>query len=113
MNQDGNAGKRIQDNFNNNIVKHWDPSLVGWLKWYTDASTINGRQSTIIGIVCRDFTGNIHDSNGRKIGDHPVLLIETLANREVIMISIHEKMSTVIIMSDSHIFRLSRLLLRP
>lgn len=34
MNQDVNAGKRIQ-HIQSNIVKNWDPLPLGWLKWNT------------------------------------------------------------------------------
>lgn len=51
VNQDNNVGKRSQDNHKRIKVNHWNPQPVGWLKWNIDASRIDARHLSTIGIV--------------------------------------------------------------
>lgn len=53
--------------------------------------------------MSKDDQGLIHFQIGKLIGDCPILLVETLAIREVAIVSIQEKFSNIIVGSDSHI----------
>lgn len=63
VNQDVKASKRIQEEFKSDIVKYWDPALVGWLKWNANAFKIDARQSITIGTFCKDNKERIQYSN--------------------------------------------------
>lgn len=53
-------------------VRHWDPSLVGWLKWNTDAFGLEGRHSTTINFVCKDNIGRAQFPSRKMTGDYSI-----------------------------------------
>lgn len=85
------------------VVKHRIPLQVGWLNWDRNASTIEVRQSTTIPMMRKDNSGRPQYNKRKIIGHCPILLVETLTIREVIMVSIQETMSNIFIESDSQI----------
>lgn len=53
--------------------------------------------------MCRDDTWQTKYSKGKVISDCPIMLAESLAVREAMVISMQEKLSNIIIESDSQI----------
>lgn len=69
VNEDYNAGKRSQDNYKKNNVKHWSPPTIGLLKGDTSYSRINARLSSTFGLVCMHNIGRVQQNSGKAIGN--------------------------------------------
>lgn len=78
----------------------WTPRPQGLLKWNP---RIEDKLSSTIDIICRGHNGRIHYRFRRAIGDCPILLSGTLAIKEAMLVAIQEKLSNIIIESDSQI----------
>lgn len=105
IDQDDMTGRQVHCKNKINMIKQWSPPPIRW-KWNTSALELEPG-ITPIGIVCKDNNGHLLYSNGKSLGDCPILLTETLVIREDIMIAIQEKHLHVIIKSDSQLlFRL-------